>query len=226
MHLCLIDDDVRLLATMERGLRESGHDCETFPSAKDGLARMLDATRPAPDVLLLDVMMPGVDGWALLGRLREAGVETPVIYLTARQEVDDRVRGLELGADDYMIKPFAFQELLARLQAVARRHEDRKPQHIGELTIHQRRGLVEFRGRSLELGPKEHALLVLLASRPGRTFPRTELLQAIWRLHFDPQTNVVDVLVARLRKRLGPEAAAGIETVVGEGYRMRVPGHP
>ncbi len=223
MHFCLIDDDARLLSTLARGFRESGHECETYQNGAEGLARMLDRTQPEPDVLLLDVMMPNLDGWALLARLREAGLQTPVIYLTARQAVEDRVRGLELGADDYMIKPFAFQELLARLQAVSRRHGYREPLTVGELTVYRTKNRVEFRGREIETSPKEHAFLERLCAEPGKVSSRPELLSSIWDIQFDPQTNVVEVLVARLRKKLGNDAARLIETVVGEGYRIRLP---
>lgn len=221
MHFCLIDDDPHLLATLQRGLTELGHECETFQSSAAGLERMLDRTLFEPDVLLLDVMMPDLNGWDLLSRFRESGGKTAVIFVTARGDVDDRVRGLTLSADDYVVKPFALKELLARAAAVVRRQGYQEPIERGELVVHRNKPRVEFRGRPIELSQREHAFLELLSSEPGRVYSRQELLSRLWNIGFDPQTNVVEVLVARVRRKVGTEVAALIETVVGEGYRFR-----
>jgi len=221
MHFCLIDDDPRLLETLRQGLAEFGHECETFQSSLQGLARLLDRNLAEPDVLLLDVMMPELDGWTLLARVREAGLRLPVLYLTARHDVDDRVRGLESSADDYIVKPFVFRELLARVNAVLRRQGHRDPITIGGLVIYRNRPRVEYVGRTVETSTREHAFLELLGEDLGRVCSRQELLRRLWEINFDPQTNVVEVLVARLRRKLGPEGGRMIETVVREGYRLR-----
>lgn len=226
MHFCLIDDDPHLLATLKRGLTELGHECETFQSSPEGLARLLDRERSEPDVLLLDVMMPELDGWLLLERLRAAGRKTAVIYVTARREVNDRVRGLMLSADDYVMKPFALKELLARADAVVRRRGYQDPYVVGELVVHRTRRRVEFRGATVEVSEREHAFLELLCSEPERVFSRPELLHKLWEIDFDPQTNVVEVLVARVRRKLGAEAARIVKTVVGEGYQLQAPETP
>ncbi|MFT6110935.1 MAG: DNA-binding response OmpR family regulator [Planctomycetota bacterium] len=223
MHVCLIDDDPRLLETLQRGFHDLNHTCEVFSSPEEGLARLMAKGEEEPDVLLLDVMMPRISGWEILERIRAAGRKTPALYLTARQEVEDRVHGLELGADDYVIKPFAFTELMARIRAVLRRHGYQDAIVLGELTIHRNRPKIEWAGRQVEASPREHAFLELLAASAGTTFSRTELLEKLWDLHFDPGTNIVEVLVARLRRKLGPEGAAMIETVIRQGYRMPVP---
>lgn len=220
MHLFLLDDDARLVATLRRGFEEAGHRCEAFQSPEDGLKRLLTPGAPEPDLLLLDVMMPHLSGWEVLTRLREANMKTPAIFLTARQAIEDRVHGLEIGADDYVIKPFAFTELTARIQAVMRRHGYREPIEIGALTVARNRQRVEIHGKPLEVSPREHGFLELLAENPARVFTRAELLEKLWDIQFDPGTNVVDVLVARLRRKLGPESSRWIETVVGEGYRL------
>jgi DNA-binding response OmpR family regulator len=221
MHICLVDDDPRLLATLRQGFVELGHECETFQSAPEGLARLLDRSVPEPDVVLLDVLMPELDGWTLLARLRAAGRRVPVLFLTAKRDVDDRVRGLEASADDYVVKPFAFKELLARLDAVLRRRGHREPLHHGDLVVHHNRPRVEYAGRAIEVTLREHAFLELLAEQPGHVFPRQELLKRLWEIDFDPQTNMVEVFVARLRRKLGPDGARLVETVVREGYRLR-----
>lgn len=220
MHLFLLDDDARLVATLRRGFEEAGHRCEAFQSPEEGLDRLLAPGAEEPDLLLLDVMMPSLSGWDVLERLREANVKTPAIFLTARQAIEDRVHGLELGADDYVIKPFAFAELNARIQAVMRRHGYREPISVGPLTVVRNRQRVEIHGKTLEVSPREHAFLELLAESPDRVFTRAELLEKLWEIQFDPGTNVVDVLVARLRRKLGPERSRWIETVVGQGYRL------
>jgi DNA-binding response OmpR family regulator len=182
---------------------------------------LLDRSLPEPDVLLLDVLMPEMDGWTLLERLRAAGRRLPVLFLTAKRDVDDRVRGLEASADDYVVKPFAFKELLARLGAVLRRRGHREPTVHGDLVVHHNRPRVECGGRDVEVTLREHAFLELLVDHPGRVFTRQELLHHLWEIDFDPQTNMVEVFVARLRRKLGAEGGRLVETVVRGGYRLR-----
>ena len=220
MHLFLLDDDPKLVATLRRGFEEAGHRCEAFESAEAGLERLLHADSEEPDLLLLDVMMPGLSGWDVLERLRKANIRTPAIFLTARQAIEDRVHGLEIGADDYVIKPFAFSELSARIQAVLRRHGYQEPIEIGPLTVARNRQRIEIDGKTLEVSPREHGFIELLAENPDKIFTRAELLAKLWEIEFDPGTNVVDVLVARLRRKLGPDRTRWIETVVGQGYRL------
>ena len=222
MNLVLVDDDPKLCRTLQRGFEDLGHVCETFGSGEDALDRLRSPDAVRPDLVLLDVMLPGIDGWEVLRRLRDGGERVPVIYLTARHAVEERVQGLELGADDYVVKPFEFPELLARTQAVMRRRQGRKPIEIGELTVDLDARRVSFAGRRLELGDKEFRLIATLASEPERTFDRPELLRRVWEMGFDPGTNVVEVLVARLRRKLAPHPEV-IETVPGKGYRLRAP---
>lgn len=219
MQLVLVDDDPKLCRTLQQGFEELGHGCETFETGEAALARLRDQDKPRPDVVLLDVMLPGVDGWELLQRLRDGGETVPVIYLTARHAVDERVRGLELGADDYVIKPFEFPELYARVQAVLRRRAGREPLVVGELVLDLDARRASVAGRRLELGDKEFRMLATLAAEPGRVFDRPELLRRVWEIGFDPGTNVVDVLVARLRRKMAPYQGS-IQTVAGRGYRL------
>lgn len=222
MHFCLIDDDPHLLDTLCRGLLELGHECETFASSTAGLERLLDGRAKQPDVLLLDVMMPEMDGWELLGRLRAAHHQLAVIFVSAKGEVDDRVHGLELSADDYVVKPFALRELLARSESVLRRRGFSEPVRLHGLVVDRTWRRVEVNGTVVEMSPREYSLMELLASEVGRVWSRPELLERLWNISFDPKTNVVDVLVARVRKRLGAVAGRSIETVVGQGYRLSV----
>lgn len=219
MRIVLVDDDPKLCRTLQKGFQELGHDCETFESGEMALERLRHADAARPDLVLLDVMLPGVDGWDTLQRLRDGGERVPVIYLTARHAVDERIRGLELGADDYVIKPFDFPELLARVQAVMRRRTGRPPITVGALVLDLDARRATLAGRRIELGEKEFRFLAALASEPDRVFDRPELLRRVWEIDFDPGTNVVDVLVARLRRKLAPHPSV-IQTVSGHGYRI------
>ncbi len=222
MRLVLVDDDPKLRRTLQQGFQELGHDCTTFDCGEDALRYLRDPDAPTPDLVLLDVMLPGIDGWETLTSLRAAGSAVPVIYLTARHAVNERVQGLEIGADDYVIKPFEFAELLARVNAVMRRRSGREPLQLGELTLDLDERRASFGERRIDLSEKEFRLLATLASAPGRTFSRRDLLRTVWDVEFDPGTNVVEVLVARLRRKLSPHRDV-IMTVHGEGYRVRVP---
>ena len=216
----LIDDDAKLRATITRGLEEHGHTCASEGDGQAGLQRLL-ATPGSFDVILLDVMMPGLNGWQVLEKLRAKGVDTPVIFLTARGAIEERVKGLELGADDYLPKPFAFQELLARMSAVVRNRRALPVLCKGALRLDLARRSVFVGGRRVETSPQEFDLLVVLAEEPERVFSRQELLSRVWNLEFDPGTNVVQVQIARLRRKLDNGGTSLIETQVGKGYRLR-----
>ncbi len=173
------------------------------------------------DLILLDVMLPERDGWSVLAELRQAGHETPILLLTAHDAVHDRVKGLELGADDYLVKPFAFAELLARIRNILRRHVTRGPEglQIGDLEIDFLQHRARRAGQPLELTPKEFALLTLLARRRGEILPRALIAQQVWGVNFESTSNVVDVNVRRLRFKVDHAAAQKlIHTVRGLGY--------
>lgn len=219
MQLLVAEDEPKTIAYLSKGLREDGHTVDVAADGADALALALANTF---DAIILDVMLPGLDGWEVLKRLRAAGRTTPVLFLTARDHVEDRVRGLDLGANDYLIKPFAFAELLARLRALARLPRaaaDTSVLTIGDLAIDTLRHRVTRAGQGLQLTAKEYALLLLLARNQGRVLSRTLIAEAIWGLFHDQQSNAVDALVRRLRAKLDtPFATALLHTVRGTGY--------
>lgn len=219
MQLLVAEDEPKTVAYLSKGLREDGHTVDVAADGADALALALANTF---DAIILDVMLPGLDGWEVLKRLRAAGRTTPVLFLTARDHVEDRVRGLDLGANDYLIKPFAFAELLARLRALARLPRaaaDTSVLTIGDLAIDTLRHRVTRAGQGLQLTAKEYALLLLLARNQGRVLSRTLIAEAIWGLFHDQQSNAVDALVRRLRAKLDtPFATALLHTVRGTGY--------
>lgn len=222
MKILIVDDDPKLRAFVAKGLETQGY--STLAAGGGNEARsVLASMSQQPDLILLDVMMPGGDGMSFLEELRRRGIETPVIFVSAARSVEDRVRGLRLGADDFLVKPFQFEELLARIEAVARRRSRPTVYQVGDLRIDPLRRTVDRGGVRIDLSPKEFDLLRTLAEARGRTLSRMELLQQVWGIHFDPQTNVVDALVARLRRRIERGGAPLIETVVGEGYRIATP---
>lgn len=220
MRVLIVDDDPKFRATIHRGLDENGITCHEAGSVDEAEAVLRSGL--VPDLILLDVMMPDRQGWELLTTIRDEEREVPVIFLTARHEVEERVRGLELGADDYVIKPFAFSELLARIQAVIRRRNTLPVLEVGDLRLDLAGRLVERGGKRIEMSAREFDFLRTLAEKPGVTHSRKELLSQVWGIEFDPGTNVVDVLVARLRRKLAPTGGSLIDTVVGEGYRLLV----
>jgi two-component system copper resistance phosphate regulon response regulator CusR len=218
LRLLVVDDDPKLRSYLRQGIEENGIECHVAADAEQALAALRQET--AFDLVLLDVMMPGRSGWDLLAELRSGGDETPVIFLTARNAVDERVKGLRLGADDYIIKPFAFSELMARIDAVVRRRRPERTLQIEDLGIDldERRA---WRGsRSIETSPREFELLRTLAEAQGQVLSRSQLLRSVWGIDFDTGTNVVEVLVARLRRKLDCSGTALLRTVPGEGYRL------
>ena len=217
LRVLVVDDDPKFLSYVSRGLEENRIACEVAESGEVGLERLAARPKGPFDLVLLDVMLPGMDGWEALERIRAEGHELPVIFLTARHSVNERVRGFELGADDYVVKPFAFVELLARVRAVVRRHRGLPQVEAFGLALDLATRSVQVKGRRIELSPREFELLHALAEARGEPLSRQQLLQRVWSMDFDPGTNVVPVLVRRLRGKLGAER---IETVPRLGYRL------
>ncbi|OYV48218.1 MAG: DNA-binding response regulator [Acidocella sp. 20-58-15] len=219
MQLLLAEDEQKTIDYLTKGLREDGHAVDAVGNGTDALDLAL---RHEFDVIILDVMLPGLDGWQVLTRLRAAGRATPVLFLTARDHVEDRVRGFDLGANDYLIKPFAFVELLARLRNLARVPKvarDSSVVEVGNLEVDTLRHRVCRAGQELQLTAKEYALLLLLARNKGRVLSRTIIAEAIWGMFYDQQSNAVDALVRRLRGKLDtPFETALLHTIRGTGY--------
>lgn len=218
MKLLLVEDDQNTILYLQKGLTESGFVVDVAEGGESAL-HLADAREY--DLVILDVMLPGRDGWSVLRELRVRGKQMPVLFLTARDAVEDRVKGLELGADDYLVKPFAFSELLARIRTILRRST--KPQQdllrVSDLEVDLVRHRATRSGQRLELRPKEFALLALLARRTGEVLSRTFIAEQVWDMNFDSDSNVVDVHVRRLRKELDdPFDRKLIHTVWGAGY--------
>jgi two-component system OmpR family response regulator len=224
MKVLLIEDDKETSAYIARGLREQGHVVDLAVTGRDGLFL---ATDGGHDVLIVDRMLPGLDGIGLVQALRGTGVKAPVLFLTALGGVGDRVRGLEAGGDDYLVKPFAFAELLARINALARRPpltERATVLRAGDLEMDLLKRTVLRGGRPVELQPREFQLLEFLMRNADRVVTRTMLLEAVWDFHFDPKTNIVETHMSRLRSKLSQHGGAElIHTVRGAGYALRVP---
>jgi two-component system copper resistance phosphate regulon response regulator CusR len=218
MRILLVEDDCKTVAFLRRGLQESGFVVEV---ASDGESALHLATATEYDVVVLDVMLPGRDGWGVLEGMRRAGRKTPVLFLTARDAIEDRVRGLDLGADDYLVKPFAFSELLARIRSLLRRGPARYPEQllVADLEVDINRHRATRAGRRLDLTPKEFLLLTLLARRTGEVISRTLIAEQVWDINFEGNSNVVDVHVRRLRSKVDdPFERPLIHTVRGRGY--------
>lgn len=215
----IVDDDPKLRSFLQQGLKEQGYECAEAATVEEARSALTQAF----DLVLLDVMLPDGEGWQVLKALREKDRSTAVIFLTARSLVDERVQGLEMGADDYVIKPFEFRELLARIQVVMRRRIDAAIVTWGALRIDALSRQVHHDGRAIDLSPKEFALLHYLVVAGERVVTREELLRKVWNLDFDPGTNVVEVGVARVRRKIDHTGPERIETVTGEGYRMAPP---
>jgi len=218
-RLLLVDDDPTLRTHVRIGMQARGYSCETAADAGETRERLREG---GPfDLLLLDVTMPGESGWDLLASIRAGGDQTPVIFLTGSHTTSDRVRGLRLGADDYVVKPFEFEELVARVEAILRRHRPPVLYDLGGVRIDLTARRVLRNGRDLELSQREFGLLEALVLADGAVLSRSELLARVWDMHTDTGTNVVDVVVMRVRKKLDLGGGHAIQTVVGEGYRIR-----
>ena len=218
MRILVVEDEKKTAAYLHKGLTENGFVVDVCAHGIDGLHAAVAADY---DLILLDVMLPGRDGWSILKALRQQDKQTPVLFLTARDAVADRVKGLELGADDYLVKPFAFSELLARMRTILRRGSGRQPDvlRVGDLEIDLARHRASRGGQRLDLTPKEFLLLALLARRPGEVLSRTLIAEQVWDMNFDGGTNVVDVHVRRLRSKVDdPFDRKLIHTVRGVGY--------
>jgi two-component system copper resistance phosphate regulon response regulator CusR len=218
VRVLIVEDERKTATYLQKGLSESGFIVDLAADGDDGVHQALTQEY---EVIILDVMLPGQDGWSVLGAIRKAGKQTPVLFLTARDAVPDRVKGLELGADDYLVKPFAFSELLARVRSILRRGPARQPElfRTADLELDFIRHRATRAGERLELTPKEFALLSLLARRQGEVLSRTLIAEQVWDMHFDSDTNVVDVAVRRLRRKVDdPFQRKLIHTVRGLGY--------
>ncbi len=224
MKILVIEDEPKTGNYLRRGLTEAGFTADLVADGRDGLHTALTE---GYDLIVLDVMLPGIDGWEVLRGIRRAGNLVPVLFLTARDDVDDRVKGLELGADDYLVKPFAFSELLARVRTLLRRGKaGQTPETITiadlELDIIRRR--VTRAGKRISVTAKEFALLELLMRRQGEVLPRPLIASQIWDMNFDSDTNVIDVAVRRLRAKIDDDFDVKlIRTVRGMGYVLETP---
>lgn len=224
MNLLVVEDDARVADFLTRGLRAEGYRVQTLKSGEEALAL---ARQEPPGLILLDVMLPGISGIEVCQQLRAARIATPVLMLTAMGTVQDRVAGLRCGADDYLTKPFAFEELLARIEALLRRPpamvERSAVLSVGPISFDRERMIVTRDGEPVAMTARELALLELLMSSPGRLFSRERILANVWGVDEDPLTNVVDVYIRRLRAKLDVDGPSMISTVRGLGYRFEAP---
>ena len=222
MKLLIIEDEKRTAAYLKKGLSEHGFVVDVALSGEDGLHV---ACTGDYDLVILDIMLPDRDGWSVLSELRRTGKQTPVLFLTARDAVQDRVKGLEWGADDYLVKPFAFSELLARIRTVLRRGQLRRPDTlcIADLEVDVLRHKATRGGRPLDLTAKEFRLLVLFVQHPGEVLSRTLIAEQVWDMNFDGDTSIVDMHVSRLRAKLDqPFRNKLLHTIRGVGYVFEV----
>lgn len=217
MRVLIVEDDAKLARFLVKILREEGYEADVCRSGSDAMSRLQER---AHDLVILDWMLPDRDGLSVCQAVRSDGVSIPILMLTARGELKDRVLGLESGADDYLVKPFEVEELLARVRALWRRACGAQPVRLSGLAIDAINRRVLLDGQILDLTAREYGLLVQLASQPERIMTRAELLASVWDTSHDPGTNVVEVHVSRLRDKLGARAWM-IETVRGRGYRFR-----
>jgi two-component system copper resistance phosphate regulon response regulator CusR len=218
MRALIIEDEKKTAQYLKKGLTENGFLADVAENGEDGLHL---ATTAEYSFIILDVMLPDRDGWSIITELRQTGRLTPVIFLTARDAVDDRVKGLELGADDYLVKPFAFSELLARIKTILRRGPARYPEvlQVRDLEIDFLKRKAKRDTKRLDLSPKEFLLLWLLASHAGEILTRTYISEQVWDMNFDCDTNVVDVAILRLRRKIDdPFPVKLLHSVRGVGY--------
>ena len=226
MKILIVEDEPKTGDYLRQGLAEAGFVVDLARDGLDGLHLALDGTY---DLVVLDVMLPSLDGWGVLQTVRRQGQEMPVLFLTARDQVEDRVRGLELGADDYLVKPFAFSELLARVRTLLRRGKTKEPEVLraADLELDLMRRRVLRAGVRIDLTAKEFALLELLLRRQGEVLPRSLIASQVWDMNFDSDTNVIEVAVRRLRAKVDePFEPRLIRTVRGMGYVLEASGEP
>lgn len=218
MRILIMEDEPKTGEYLQQGLTEAGYQVDW---CQDGQAGLNQALTGEYALLVLDVMLPGLSGWEVLQAIRERGGSVPVLFLTARDQIDDRVRGLELGADDYLIKPFAFAELLARVRTLLRRGRSREPDvfQVADLELDLRRRRAIRQGKRIDLTAKEFALLELFMRRRGEILPRSLIASQVWDMNFDSDTNVVEVAIKRLRTKVDSDFGTKlIHTVRGMGY--------
>jgi two-component system OmpR family response regulator len=224
MNILIIEDDEETAAFVAAGLKARGHDATIAENGRDGFA--LAVAEPF-DAIILDRMLPGLDGLGVVTLMRAEGISTPVLFLTNLSGIDDRVEGLQAGGDDYLVKPFAFEELMARLAALARRPTLGSTPTVlvaGDLEMDLVARTVRRGGEEIDLQPREFRLLEFLMRSEGRVVTRKMLLEQVWEFHFDPQTNIVETQISRLRTKIDRGRAAPlIQTVRGAGYSLRVP---
>ena len=224
MRVLVVEDDFETASYIAKGLNESGHGVDVSHDGKDGLFMGLEQSY---DAIVVDRMLPGLDGLSVIQTLRSAKNQTPVLILSALGEVDDRVEGLRAGGDDYLVKPFAFAELLARLEALIRRGDVQTTEttlRVGDLEMDLLSRVVKRAGRVIELQPREFRLLECLMRHSGQVVTRTMLLESVWNYHFDPQTNIIDVHVSRLRGKIDKSFEQPLlHTIRGAGYSLRAP---
>ena len=221
MRILIVEDDLEAAEVMDRGLTEAGHECVRAADGEDGLA----AARGGEfDVMIVDRMMPRMDGITMIQTIRREGDQTPVLFLSALGEITDRVDGLKAGGDDYLVKPYAFAELIARVEALSRRRETGSVQtmlRVGELEMDLIGRAVHRQGKEIDLQPREFQLLDFMMRHAGQSVTRTMLLEKVWEYHFDPQTNVIDVHISRLRSKIDKGFDKPmLQTVRGAGYRL------
>lgn len=222
MRILLVEDDLKTGDYLKQGLSEAGYLTDWV---SDGLSGKHQALSETYDLIILDVMLPMLDGWSVLSAIRQAGLTMPILFLTAKDEIDDRVKGLKLGADDYLVKPFAFAELLARIMSLLRRGQQREDDVIcvANLELDLRRRRVTRAGQRIDLTAKEFALLELFMRRQGEILPRSLIASQVWDMNFDSDTNVVEVAIKRLRSKVDLGFSPRlIQTIRGMGYVLEV----
>ena len=224
MKILIVEDETKTGEYLQKGLKEAGYNTDLARDGRDGLHLALTGDY---DLVILDVMVPVVDGWQILKSIRQSGQSIPVLFLTAKDSVEDRVKGLEIGADDYLIKPFVFAELLARVRTLMRRGRNAAEPTtlvVGDLQLDLLRRRVVRGGTRIDLTAKEFALLELLMRRQGEVLPRSLIASQVWDMNFDSDTNVIEVAVRRLRCKIDePFEAKLIQTVRGMGYVLEAP---
>lgn len=223
MKVLIVEDEQKTGDYLKQGLAEAGF---VVDLVRDGLDGVHQALTDDYDLVVLDVMLPKLDGWQVLQRIRQGGKQMPVLFLTARDQIEDRVKGLELGADDYLVKPFAFSELLARVRTLLRRGKNKEPEllQVADLELDILRRRVTRMGKRIDLTAKEFTLLELLLRRQGEVLPRSLIASQIWDMNFDSDTNVIEVAMRRLRAKIDDDFEPKlIQTIRGMGYVLEIP---